>query len=230
MNTLTEQTNSNNDLVHVRQMSQSNFDALPVKSPTTIYFVNLTGVFTEQSLGKEGDIYLGDKLLTAKPPRLIGHDTVVWVSSVEPVHDESFIYDITEFNAAGFIEINASLVLGNNTRTQRQAVFYLELCRVTSGQSGVIGEVTTAVYTVEQELASVYMEVPSGSVSQIRLANAHLHAVINGTRSGTWALRVRWAVIDLNDGLLQPIGYFPDAEEPVPMSKLDVVAWQFQTV
>lgn len=60
------QTN-NNDLVHVRQMSQSDFDALSVKDSTTIYFVNLTGVFTEQSLGEDGDIYLGSKLLTGQP-------------------------------------------------------------------------------------------------------------------------------------------------------------------
>lgn len=67
MSTLTEQPNSNNDLVHVRQMPQSDFDALAVKSPTTVYFVNLTGVFTEQSLGEDGDIYLGPKLLTGQP-------------------------------------------------------------------------------------------------------------------------------------------------------------------
>lgn len=63
---MSAQTN-NNDLVHVRQMAQSDFDALSVKDPTTIYFVNLTGVFTEQSLGENGDIYLGSKLLTGQP-------------------------------------------------------------------------------------------------------------------------------------------------------------------
>lgn len=63
---MSAQTN-NNDLVHVRQMAQSDFDALSVKDSTTIYFVNLTGVFTEQSLGKDGDIYLGSKLLTGQP-------------------------------------------------------------------------------------------------------------------------------------------------------------------
>ena len=58
---------TNNDLVHVRQMAQSDFDALAVKDPCTVYFVNLTGVFTEQSLGEDGDIYLGSKLLTGQP-------------------------------------------------------------------------------------------------------------------------------------------------------------------
>lgn len=66
MSTMSAQTN-NNDLVHVRQMAQSNFDALSFKDPTTVYFVNLTGVFTEQSLGEDGDIYLGSKLLTGQP-------------------------------------------------------------------------------------------------------------------------------------------------------------------
>lgn len=59
-------TQTNNDLVHVRQMAQSAYDALAQKDPCTIYFVNLTGVFTEQSLGEDGDIYLGSKLLTEK--------------------------------------------------------------------------------------------------------------------------------------------------------------------
>ena len=63
---MSAQTN-NNDLVHVRQMAQSDFDALSFKDPTTVYFVNLTGVFTEQSLGEDGDIYLGSKLLTGQP-------------------------------------------------------------------------------------------------------------------------------------------------------------------
>lgn len=66
MSTMSAQTN-NNDLVHVRQMAQSDFDALSFKDPTTVYFVNLTGVFTEQSLGEDGDIYLGSKLLTGQP-------------------------------------------------------------------------------------------------------------------------------------------------------------------
>ena len=63
---MSKQTNSD-DLVHVRQMSQADFDAISVKDSTTIYFVNPTGVFTEQSLGEDGDIYLGSKLLTGQP-------------------------------------------------------------------------------------------------------------------------------------------------------------------
>ena len=61
------QTNNNESLIHTRQMSRSAFAALGYKDPSTIYFVNLTGVFTEQSLGEDGDIYLGSKLLTGQP-------------------------------------------------------------------------------------------------------------------------------------------------------------------
>ena len=48
-------------------MSTADFNALGFKDPCTIYFVNETGVFTEQSLGEDGDIYLGAKLLTGQP-------------------------------------------------------------------------------------------------------------------------------------------------------------------
>lgn len=48
-------------------MSTTDFNALAYKDPRTIYFVNETGVFTEQSLGEDGDIYLGAKLLTGQP-------------------------------------------------------------------------------------------------------------------------------------------------------------------
>ena len=58
---------TNNDLVHVRQMARSDFNALAVKDSCTVYFVNSTGIFTEQSLSEDGDIYLGSKLLTGQP-------------------------------------------------------------------------------------------------------------------------------------------------------------------
>lgn len=61
------QTNNNLSLVHCRQMAKGEFDHIASKDPCTIYFVNETGVFTGQSLDEEGDIYLGEKLLTAKP-------------------------------------------------------------------------------------------------------------------------------------------------------------------
>lgn len=64
---MSELQTNNESLVHTRQMSRSDFAALGYKDPSTIYFVNLTGVFTEQSLGEDGDIYLGSKLLTGQP-------------------------------------------------------------------------------------------------------------------------------------------------------------------
>ena len=212
--------------VRTAKMPRAYFEQID-KDPDVLYFVNDTGTFDPLAFDEtDGDIYLGDKLLTAKPPRLVESDTVVWVASADPVHEESFVYSITKLNAAGHIEINAALVLGNTARTQRQAVFYLELCKVTEGQSEGLGLVPAPVYTVEQVLAATYLELPAGNTSQIRLANAHLHAVINGTREGQWALRVRWAVSDSLDGLLQPFAYFPDGETIAPVSKLDVVAWQ----
>lgn len=67
MSTMSEQPNNNASLVHCRQMSYSDFDQLAVKDSCTIYFVNQSGVFTGQSMEEEGDIYLGEKLLTGQP-------------------------------------------------------------------------------------------------------------------------------------------------------------------
>lgn len=64
---MSDQPRNNGALVSCCQMSTADFEALAYKDPFTIYFVNETGVFTAQSLDEEGDIYLGEKLLTGKP-------------------------------------------------------------------------------------------------------------------------------------------------------------------
>lgn len=64
---MSDQPNDNESLVSCRQMATADFEALAYKNPCTIYFVNQTGVFTGQSLEEEGDIYLGEKLLTGQP-------------------------------------------------------------------------------------------------------------------------------------------------------------------
>jgi hypothetical protein len=63
---MSDQQSNSGALVNCRQMAKADFQVLSVKDPFTIYFVNETGVFTEQSLEEEGDIYLGGKLLTRK--------------------------------------------------------------------------------------------------------------------------------------------------------------------
>ena len=64
---MSDQTSNNGALVSCRQMATADFLALAYKDPCTIYFVNQTGAFTGQSMEEEGDIYLGEKLLTAQP-------------------------------------------------------------------------------------------------------------------------------------------------------------------
>lgn len=44
--------------------SKGAFEKLSVKDPNTVYFVNETGDFSSASLDADGDIYLGEKLLT----------------------------------------------------------------------------------------------------------------------------------------------------------------------
>lgn len=219
---MSAQTN-NNDLVHVRQMAQSDFDALSVKDSTTIYFVNLTGVFTEQSLGEDGDIYLGSKLLTGQPSFSCPIDEV-WVSAAQPVHEESKAYDISNLKQADHLEIMADLLLGNTERTQHEALFYIELCKVTGGESEGL-ETPTPTYTVQSVLAAQWMELPSGTASQIRLANAHLHATINAKLEDNMAIRVGWVVTDDNNATLQPIASAIIDSEYAPISKITVHAW-----
>lgn len=56
------------DKVKCRKMTTAAFGALANKRADTIYFVNATGDFDPQSMNEtDGDIYLGDKLLTGKP-------------------------------------------------------------------------------------------------------------------------------------------------------------------
>ena len=64
---MSDQPNNNGSLVRCRQMATSDYEALSYKDPCTIYFVNESGIFTGQSMEEEGDIYLGDKLLTGQP-------------------------------------------------------------------------------------------------------------------------------------------------------------------
>ena len=57
------------DKVKCRKMTTAAFNALANKRADTLYFVNATGDFDPQSMNEtDGDIYLGDKLLTEKPP------------------------------------------------------------------------------------------------------------------------------------------------------------------
>lgn len=44
--------------------SRAAFDRMAAKDPSTVYFVNETGDFSSASLDADGDIYLGEKLLT----------------------------------------------------------------------------------------------------------------------------------------------------------------------
>lgn len=56
------------DKVRCRKMTTAAFAALANKRADTLYFVNATGDFDPQSMNEtDGDIYLGDKLLTEKP-------------------------------------------------------------------------------------------------------------------------------------------------------------------
>ena len=56
------------DKVKCRKMTTAAFNALANKRADTLYFVNATGDFDPQSMNEtDGDIYLGDKLLTEKP-------------------------------------------------------------------------------------------------------------------------------------------------------------------
>jgi hypothetical protein len=56
------------DKVKCRKMTTAAFSALANKRADTLYFVNATGDFDPQSMNEtDGDIYLGDKLLTEKP-------------------------------------------------------------------------------------------------------------------------------------------------------------------
>lgn len=56
------------DKVKCRKMTTAAFSALTNKRADTLYFVNATGDFDPQSMNEtDGDIYLGDKLLTEKP-------------------------------------------------------------------------------------------------------------------------------------------------------------------
>lgn len=87
---------TNNDLVHVRQMARSDFNALVVKDPCTVYFVNSTGIFTEQSLSEDGDIYLGPKLLTEK------FDTSLLAGVVKV---DGTVYPLNTFTGDDFVEM-----------------------------------------------------------------------------------------------------------------------------
>lgn len=44
--------------------SRAAFDRMAAKDPSTVYFVNETGDFSSASLDADGDIYLGEKILT----------------------------------------------------------------------------------------------------------------------------------------------------------------------
>lgn len=44
--------------------SKAAFDRMAAKDPSTVYFINETGDFSSASLDDDGDIYLGEKLLT----------------------------------------------------------------------------------------------------------------------------------------------------------------------
>lgn len=210
--------------VRTAKMPRAYFEQID-KDPDVLYFVNETGTFDPLSFDEEdGDIYLGDKLLTAKPLRFSCPLDEVWVSAAEPVHQESKTYDISSLSQADHVEIMADLLLANSARTQHQALFYIELCKVTEGTSEGSGSLTPT-YTVQSVLATQWMELPSGSVSQLRLANAHLHATINAKLEENMAIRVGWEVTDDNNAVLQPIASTVIDSEFAPISKITIHAW-----
>ena len=210
--------------VRAAKMPRAYFEEIE-KDPDVLYFVNDTGTFDPLSFVEEdGDIYLGDKLLTAKPLRFSCPLDEVWVSAEQPVHQESKAYDISSLSQADHVEIMADLLLANHERNQHQALFYIELCMVTEGSSEGFGT-PTPTYTVQSVLASQMLELPSGSVSQARLANAHLHATIYAKLEENMAIRVGWAVYDDNNGLLQPVASTVIDSEFAPISKITIHAW-----
>ena len=199
-------------MVSCCQMSTADFEALAYKDPFTIYFVNETGVFTAQSLDEEGDIYLGEKLLTSGE-RLIRTHSAIWVSATEATAEERFEYDISTLNNASCIEISADLVLANEGSSKKEVVFYIELCRVEGSD-----------YTVDTALAQTIIYIPSARNNETTTGNAHLSAMVTGNRSGLFAIRIGW----YSDGQLTPIHYHVSPNDPnklAPVSKFEIRAW-----
>ena len=208
------QTNNNLSLVHCRQMAAAAFGQLAIKDPCTIYFVNETGVFTGQSLDEEGDIYLGDKLLTGGE-KLIHAYSGIWVSAQEATYGENnFVYNITSLNNASLIEISADLLLVNQEPTKKEVEFYIELCK---GRN--------STYVVETALAQTLISIPAARSNESTIGNAHLSAmIIGGNRTGPFVIRIGWE----SSGLLTPVHYHispNDSSKTAPVSKFDILAW-----
>ena len=208
------QTNNNLSLVHCRQMAKGEFDHIVSKDPCTIYFVNETGVFTGQSLDEEGDIYLGDNLLTGGE-KLIHAYSGIWVSAQgETQGENNFVYNITSLNNASLIEISADLMLVNQKSTKDDVVFYMELVKNIN-----------STYNVETALAQTIISVPAARSNETTIGNAHLEAmIIGGGRTGSFAIRIGWQ----SGGNLTPVHYNVnpnDSSKTAPVSKFDIRAW-----
>lgn len=87
--------------------SRRAFEKLSVKDPGTVYFVNETGDFSSASLDADGDIYLGEKLLTgggdgggsASIPVVVGGGSVLQPNTLYQV---------------GLMDRSLSMTLSNN--------------------------------------------------------------------------------------------------------------------
>lgn len=157
---MSEQSNTES-LVRCCQMTTDEYRELPYKDPSTIYFVNSVGDFSVTSFDEEGDIYLGNNLLTRKPPTGL-MVTGATVHGLVAFQDDDFCEQIQlteeELNAA-VMDFDLHVTLQNQAGNAVWAEVWIELGHFEeqNGQN---------VYTPDEVLASgqTYLAASHGSI------------------------------------------------------------------
>ena len=183
------------DIVKFQKMTTAGYNSLADKRSNTLYFVNDTGDFSPQSMDEtEGDIYLGDKLLTGKGCSRIYHPGAnVGIGTLDPFGEYTPLESAYNGNQSTKIDTGVNTynddVEFRITFKQTQTGVYMRLFGADTG-----GSLRYRIGFVALNTADITLCSRSGTgtlTSSITRTKDHVYTLVGKLKNGNIALYVR---------------------------------------
>lgn len=183
------------DIVKFRKMTTAGYNSLADKRSNTLYFVNDTGDFSPQSMDEtEGDIYLGDKLLTGKGSSRVYHPGAnVGIGKLDPFGEYTPLESAYNGNQSTKIDTGVNTynddVEFRITFKQTQTGLYMRLFGADTGGSLRYRIGFVAFNTTDITLCS--RSETGALTSSITRTKDHVYTLVGKLKNGNIALYVR---------------------------------------